>query len=84
MMMMSKECAVSGKKPLKARKISFSNKKHNRRQEPNLQLKRFWLAGEKRFVRLKVCTRVIKLATKIGLESALKQYNTTLQEALKV
>ena len=81
-MMMSKKCMVSGVKPLKANKISFSNKKNGRRQEPNLQWKRFWLEGQKRFVRLRVTTRVIKLATKIGLESALKQYNTTLQEAL--
>lgn len=77
---MAKQCMVSGKKPKKANKISFSNKKHRRRQEPNLQWKRFWLEEEKRFVRLRVTTRVIKLATQVGLLAALKRYNVTLKQ----
>jgi large subunit ribosomal protein L28 len=79
---MAKKCMVSGVKPKKARAISFSNKKHNRTQEPNLQWKRFWLEDEKRYVRLRVSCRVIKLATLVGLRSALKRHNTTLQQAL--
>jgi large subunit ribosomal protein L28 len=79
---MAKQCMVSGKKPIKANKISFSNKKHLRRQEPNLQWKRFWLASEKRFVRLRVTARVIKLATLVGIEGAMARYGTTLQQAL--
>ena len=34
---MSVECAVCGKKPLKAAKLSFSHKHHVYRQSPNLQ-----------------------------------------------
>lgn len=81
---MAKVCMVSGKKPKKANKICFSNKKHRRRQEPNLQWKRFWLDDEKRYVRLRVTTRVIRLATEVGIRGALARHNTTLQEALLV
>ena len=80
---MSKRCQISGATPKKANKISFSNKKHGRRQEPNLQWKRFWCEERKAFVRLKVSTRVIKRATKLGLAAVLKAHGTTLQVALK-
>jgi large subunit ribosomal protein L28 len=79
---MSKKCMISSKKPKKANKISFSNKKHLRRQEPNLQWKRFWVEEEKRFVRLRVTTRVLSVATQHGLMAALKRNNITLKEAL--
>ena len=34
---MSRECAICGKKPIKAAKISFSHKQNVHRQNPNLQ-----------------------------------------------
>lgn len=37
---MSKICALTGKTPLKGHKVSHSNRKTIRRQEPNLQKKR--------------------------------------------
>jgi len=79
---MSKKCMVSGKIPIKANKISFSNKKHGRRQEPNLHWKRFWIEEEKRFVRLRVTSRVLSIATQHGIMAALKRNNTSLKEAL--
>jgi large subunit ribosomal protein L28 len=80
--LMAKRCQISKARPNKANSVSFSNKKHGRHQIPNLQWKRFWVEEEKRFVRLRVSARVIKLATKVGLAAALKRHNTTLQEAL--
>jgi large subunit ribosomal protein L28 len=80
---MAKKCQVSGVKPKKAKKISFSHKKHLRRQEPNLHSKRFWCEERNAFVKLKVSARVIKLITRVGLHTALKQHGTTLEAALK-
>lgn len=80
---MSRQCQVSNKSYNKANKISFSNKKNAHRQYPNLQVKRFWLAEEKRWVRLKVSTRVLKTITNVGLKAALKRYGAT-QELLNV
>jgi large subunit ribosomal protein L28 len=79
---MSKQCVVSGVKPKRANKVSFSNKKHKRRQEPNLQWKRFFIESEGRFVRLRVSARVIKLATQVGIMAALKRHGVTLNQVL--
>lgn len=79
---MSKVCEVSKKSYNKANKVSFSNKKNPHRQQPNLQVKRFWLAEEGRWVRLKVSTRVLKTITKSGLKAALKRYGAG-QELLR-
>lgn len=80
---MSRQCQVSDKKYNRANKICFSNKKHPHRQYPNLQVKRFWLPEEKRWVRLKVSTRVLKTITNVGLKAALKRYGAS-QELLNV
>jgi large subunit ribosomal protein L28 len=71
---MSKVCAVSGKRFNTANAVSHSNVKTKRRQEPNLQTKRFWFEEEKRWVRLRVSTKVIKTINKYGLADALKRY----------
>lgn len=78
---MSKSCQVSKKSYNKANKICFSNKKHSHRQYPNVQSKRYWLAEEGRWVRLKVSTRVHKTIAKVGLKAAIKQYGAS-QELL--
>ncbi|EKE02709.1 MAG: hypothetical protein ACD_20C00345G0002 [uncultured bacterium] len=55
---MSKQCAVCGKVPLKANKVSFSNKHHRYRQEPNLQPMRANINGSVK--KITVCTSCIK------------------------
>ena len=79
---MSKKCSVSKKSYNKAHKICFSNKKHDHRQYPNVQVKRFWLPEEGRWVRLKVSTRVLKTIAKCGLKATLARYGAS-QELLK-
>lgn len=79
----SKVCQVSKTRRNKANDICFSNKKHRNFQQPNLQNKKFWDAESKRWVTLRVTTKVIKTITKFGLKGALKRYGTNLNEALK-
>lgn len=55
---MSRQCAVCKKKPLKANKVSFSNKHHTYRQVPNLQPVKVNCNGTVK--RIKVCTSCIK------------------------
>lgn len=71
---MAKTCQVSGKRYNAANKICFSNKKHKHRQQPNLQERRFWDAEQKKWITLRVSTKVIKTITKYGLRAALKRY----------
>ena len=65
---MSKVCQVTGKRPMSGNNVSHANNKTKRRFEPNLQYKRFWLASEKRWVRLRVTARGIKTIDKKGVD----------------
>jgi large subunit ribosomal protein L28 len=66
---MSKVCQVTGKRPIVGHNVSHSNIKTKRRFEPNLQYKRFWMESEKRFVRLRVSTKAMRIIDKLGVEA---------------
>ena len=70
---MARVCQVTGRKPVKGHKVSFSNKKALRRFMPNLQTKRFFLAEEDRWVTLKLTADAIRTINKNGLLSVVKE-----------
>mgnify|MGYP002778901257 CR=1 FL=1 len=65
---MANKCVVTGKRPLAGMNVSHSHVRTHKRSLPNLQEKRFWLAGENRFVRLRLSTAAIRLVNKHGIE----------------
>lgn len=69
---MARVCQVTGKKPITGHKVSFSNKKAKRRFLPNLQVKRFFLAEEDRWITLKLTTDAMRTINKNGLLSVVK------------
>ena len=66
---MSRVCQVTGKRPITGHHVSHSNIKTKRRFEPNLQYKRFWLESEKRFVRIRVSTKGMRIIDKLGVDA---------------
>jgi large subunit ribosomal protein L28 len=70
---MARVCQVTGKRPISGHKVSFSNKKALRRFLPNLQVKRFFLVEEDRWVTLKVSSNAIRTINKNGLYTVVKQ-----------
>ncbi|MGQ0742836.1 MAG: 50S ribosomal protein L28 [Acidimicrobiales bacterium] len=70
---MSRTCQLFGTKPGFGKSISHSHRRTNRRFDPNIQTKRFWIPSEGRFVRLKLSTRAIKTVDKRGIESVIAQ-----------
>ena len=66
---MSKVCQVTGKKPGFGKQLSHSHRRPNRRWNPNVQRKRYWLPSEKRWITLNVSTKGIKTIDKRGIES---------------
>jgi large subunit ribosomal protein L28 len=68
---MARVCAVTGKRPLRGNKVSHSNIKTHRRFLPNLQLKRFWIPSEKRYIKLRVSTKGQRIIDKLGIETVL-------------
>ncbi len=68
---MAKKCPITGKGPMVGNNVSHANNKTKRRYLPNLQSKRFWLEEEKRFVRLRVSTRGMRIIDKHGIVKVL-------------
>jgi large subunit ribosomal protein L28 len=68
---MSKVCQVTGKRPMSGNNVSHAHNKTRRRFLPNLQYKRFWLESEKRFVRLRVSHKGLRIIDKHGIEKVL-------------
>jgi large subunit ribosomal protein L28 len=69
---MSKVCDVTGKRPMTGNKVSHANNKTRRRFLPNLHTQRFWLEGEKRFIRLKVSRQGLRIIDKLGIEKVVQ------------
>ncbi|MBE9230174.1 50S ribosomal protein L28 [Cuspidothrix issatschenkoi LEGE 03284] len=70
---MSRRCELTGKKANNACSVSHSNRHTNRLQHVNLQNKRVWWEGGKRWVRLKLSTKAIKTLQHKGLEAMAKE-----------
>jgi large subunit ribosomal protein L28 len=70
---MSRVCQVTGKKPMTGNNVSHANNKTRRRVLPNLHTHRFWLETEKRYVKLRVSRKGLKMIDKLGIETVLEQ-----------
>lgn len=66
---MSRVCQITGKRPQAGNNVSHAHNKTRRRFLPNLQTKRFWLASEKRFVRLRVSHKGLRIIDKRGIDT---------------
>ena len=68
---MSRVCQVTGKSPMSGNNVSHAHNKTRRRFLPNLQYKRFWVESEKRYVRLRVSHKGMRIIDKHGIEKVL-------------
>lgn len=68
---MSRVCQVTGKRPAVGNNVSHANNKTRRRFLPNLHIHRFWVESEKRFVRLRVSTKGMRIIDKKGIDTIL-------------
>ena len=69
---MSRVCQITGKRPMYGNNVSHANNKTRRRFLPNLHTQRFWLENEKRFVRLKVSGKGLRIIDKLGIEKVMQ------------
>ena len=68
---MSKVCQVTGKVPTVGNNVSHAKNRTRRRFLPNLHTHRFWLEKEKRFVKLRISSKGMRIIDKKGLETVL-------------
>jgi large subunit ribosomal protein L28 len=69
---MSRVCQVTGKSPMTGNNVSHANNKTRRRFLPNLHTQRFWLETEKRFIKLRISRKGLRIIDKVGIESVVK------------
>lgn len=68
---MSRVCQVTGKRPMVGFNVSHANNKTKRRFLPNIRSHRFWVESEKRFVKLRVSSKGMRIIDKNGIDSVL-------------
>ena len=74
---MATYCEVTGRTPSFGKSVSHSHRRTNRRFDPNLQSKRFFLASENRWIRLTVSTKGIKTIYVQGIEAVVARIRAT-------
>ncbi len=68
---MSRVCQVTGKRPMSGNNVSHAHNKTRRRFLPNIHFHRFWVDSEKRFVRLRVSSKGMRIIDKLGIDVVL-------------
>jgi large subunit ribosomal protein L28 len=68
---MSRICQVTGKRPAVGNNVSHANNKTRRRFLPNLHTHRFWVESEKRYVKLRISAKGMRIIDKKGIDAVL-------------
>lgn len=68
---MSRVCMVTGKKPIAGNNVSHALNRTRRRFSPNIHFHRFWVESEKRFVKLRLTTKGMRIIDKLGIDKVL-------------
>lgn len=68
---MSKICQVTGKRPMSGNNVSHAHNKTRRRFLPNLHTHRLWVESEKRWVKLRVSSKGLRMIDKLGIDQIL-------------
>ncbi|MFP3029538.1 MAG: 50S ribosomal protein L28 [Arsenophonus sp.] len=70
---MSQVCQVTGKHPMSGNNRSHAMNATKRRFLPNLHFHRFWVETEKRFVKLRVSAKGMRIIDKKGIDAVLAE-----------
>ncbi len=73
---MSRVCQVTGKKPVAGNNVSHAHNKTKRRFLPNIHDHRFWLEKEKRFIKLRVSAKGMRIIDKLGIDQVVDDIRT--------
>ena len=68
---MSRVCQVTGKRPVTGNNVSHAKNHTKRRFLPNLHIHRFWVESEKRFVKLRLSAKGMRIVDKLGIDQIL-------------
>ena len=64
---MTRECEVTGKKPVAGNNVSHAKNRTKRRFLPNLQNRKFWVESENRWVSMRISSAALRTIDKLGI-----------------
>ena len=70
---MSRICQVTGKKMMSGNNVSHANNRTRRQFHPNIHERRFWVASENRWVKLRVSSAGLRTIDKVGIDVVLAE-----------
>ncbi|MGP1957899.1 MAG: 50S ribosomal protein L28 [Arsenophonus sp.] len=73
---MSRVCQITGKRSISGNNRSHAMNATKRRFLPNLHFHRFWIESQKRFIRLRISAKGIRIIDKNGIEVVLNKLHT--------
>ncbi len=68
---MSRVCQVTGVGPMSGNNVSHAHNKTRRRFLPNLHTHRFWVASEKRWIKMRISNKGLRIIDKVGIDQVL-------------
>jgi large subunit ribosomal protein L28 len=69
--LMARVCQVTGKGVQSGNNVSHANNRTRRRWLPNLHERRFWVASENRWIKLRVSNNALRTIDKNGIEAVI-------------
>jgi large subunit ribosomal protein L28 len=70
---MARVCQITGKRPATGNNVSHAHNKTRRRFLPNLHTHRLWVESEKRWVKLRISSKGLRLIDKKGIDVVLAE-----------
>ena len=70
---MARMCQVTGKKTITGNNVSHAHNKTRRVFKPNLHYRKFWVASENRWVRMRVSSHGLRTIDKRGIDAVLAE-----------
>lgn len=68
---MSKVCQITGKRSIRGNNVSHAKNRTRRSFQPNLHYRKFWVESEKRWVRLRISSKGLRIIDKNGIDSVI-------------
>ena len=70
---MSRICQVTGKSVMSGNNVSHANNATRRKFNPNIHERRFWVASENRWIKMRVSSHGLRTIDKRGIDSVLAE-----------
>jgi large subunit ribosomal protein L28 len=70
---MSRICQVTGKRVQSGNNVSHANNATRRKWHPNIHERRFWVASENRWIKLRVSSHGLRTIDKNGIDVVIAQ-----------